>query len=215
VQLRRLVPTAVLAASLAAASLVASPSEAAAQAGEPEQVNSNAKGIIGLGLIGAELGFVIPAAAGLHETWSFIVFPVVGAVGGGLAGHYLIEENNQTEVAVAMLAVGLALVVPATVLTVKFSSYDPSRDQPPPPEASADGGQARAGVRRTYVSAPPLRLRPGDLVARSGMLRLRSEGLALGVPGVSLRANLDRREADLFGVDRTLAVHVPFLSGSF
>lgn len=208
-----------LATALAAAVVATVPGTAAAQTDPPEQVDSNVKGIVGLGLIGAELGFVIPAAAGLHETWAFIVFPVVGAVGGGLAGHFLIEENNATEVAVAMLATGLALVIPATVLTAKFTSYDPSRDEPPPPPggpAAADREGAAPGERLARrLPSPPARLRPTDLLARSGVLRLAPDGLRLGVPGLHLRPDLNRSEADLYGIDQRLVVHLPLFSGSF
>ena len=73
-----------LAAILGALAVLAStPMRAAAQAADDSEattpVRADFKGMIGLGLIGGELGLVIPAVAGLNETWSMIVFPVVGA----------------------------------------------------------------------------------------------------------------------------------------
>src|SRR5688500_8535213 len=78
----------------------------AQEAPPPEQVNASGKGTIGLGLIGAELGFMIPALAGIDDTWAFIVFPVLGATGGALAGWFLLDEPNHPEVAITLLAVG-------------------------------------------------------------------------------------------------------------
>ena len=71
--------------ALAATIAVAAPEAAEAQAGGGggmmfEQVEATPKGTIGLGLIGAELGFVLPAAVGLDQTWAFVVFPL--ALGG-------------------------------------------------------------------------------------------------------------------------------------
>ena len=101
----------------------------AAHAQEGEQIRSSPKGLIGLGLIGAELGLVIPAAAGLDDTWALVTFPILGATGGALAGHFLIDDNDQEELGVAMLVSGLALVVPALVLTLTLTAYDPDDDE--------------------------------------------------------------------------------------
>ena len=78
---------AVLASAILAASLTVAPARAEAQCPPGDElcsrVTPDGKGIVGLGLIGAELGFVIPAlvqeAAGTNEWWPYLVFPVVGA----------------------------------------------------------------------------------------------------------------------------------------
>ena len=94
-----------------------------------EQIDASPKGLIGLGLVGAELGFVVPALAGLDDAWAFVVFPVVGAAGGAIAGHFLIDNNDNEKAAVAMLSVGLALVVPSLVITLASTAYDPEDDE--------------------------------------------------------------------------------------
>ena len=66
----------------------AAPNQACAQDPEaPEQIDSSPKGLIGLGIFGAELGLVIPAAAGLDDTWALVTFPLIGAGGGAVAGQ--------------------------------------------------------------------------------------------------------------------------------
>ncbi|HEX2678019.1 MAG TPA: hypothetical protein VHM19_15300, partial [Polyangiales bacterium] len=57
------------------------------------------KGTLGVGLIGAELGMVLPALAGMDDTWAFIVFPVIGAAGGAAAGYFGLEKGGHTELA--------------------------------------------------------------------------------------------------------------------
>ncbi len=117
--------------------LSVAPSRAAAQCTTTSPtcslVTPTAKGIIGLGLIGAELGFVVPAivqnAAHTGEWWPYLVFPVLGGAGGAVGGYFL-EQGTQTsaEVDVAMLAIGVGLIVPALVTTMVLTSYDPARD---------------------------------------------------------------------------------------
>lgn len=94
-----------------------------------QEVESGVKGTIGLGLIGAELGFAIPAIIGVDEVWPYIVFPSVGAAGGAVAGYFAIDANNENTAGVAVLAASLALVIPTVVLTVAALRYDPERDE--------------------------------------------------------------------------------------
>ena len=49
-----------------------SSASAQAAASSPAQVKADFKGIIGLGLVGAELGFILPAVAGVDDTWSIV-----------------------------------------------------------------------------------------------------------------------------------------------
>jgi hypothetical protein len=100
-----------------------------------EPASASGKGTVGLGLIGAELGFAIPAIIGVDEVWPYIVFPTVGAAGGAIAGYFAIDANNEHVAGVAVLATGLALVLPTVVLTVSALRYDPERDE----EASSAG----------------------------------------------------------------------------
>ena len=90
------------------------------------EVKPDFKGAVGLGLIGAELGFVIPALAGAKGVWPYIVFPVAGAAGGAVAGYFLLEKGEgHPELAVAALTVGMALAIPALVATVAATAYRP------------------------------------------------------------------------------------------
>lgn len=138
--------TAALASAIVVGSVSVGPSRAEAQCMPSptcSRVSPDGKGIVGLGLIGAELGFVIPAlvqeAAGTNEWWPYLVFPVVGAAAGAIGGYFMEQETqNSPEVDVAFLAVGLALVVPTLVATLALTAYDPGQDA----VARDDGGQA-------------------------------------------------------------------------
>jgi outer membrane protein OmpA-like peptidoglycan-associated protein len=86
---------------------------------------SKYNGTIGLGLIGAELGFVIPAIAGVRSTWSLTVFPLVGAAGGAMGGYFLLDKGaRHPAAAFDILMVGaMALVIPGMMLTTWASSH--------------------------------------------------------------------------------------------
>jgi hypothetical protein len=129
---------AALAAALAVASAAGAPSPAEAQVPEPTQVSTGFKATLGLGLVGTELGFVIPALAGMNDVWPYIVFPAVGATGGALAGYFLIDDGGSAELSVAMLTIGMALVIPAMVATLALTAYDP--DDENAVEVTADRG---------------------------------------------------------------------------
>lgn len=198
------------------------PTGAAAQDGE--QITSSPKGLIGLGLIGAELGLVIPAAAGLDDTWALVTFPLVGAVGGALAGHFLIDNNNKPKIGVAMLVTGLALVVPALVLTLSLTAYDPDDD-----DEGSDGDEADEADEEIddeeegTVSEPPAEVETETAavnqarVARAGggLVRMGETGWLVGVPNIELVPTFTQEELTLFGGNQTNELRLAVFSGAF
>ncbi len=120
-------------ASTALVTACSSTAQAQATADDmPTPVSADYKGMIGLGLIGAELGFVLPAIAGLHDTWAFIVFPVAGAAAGAVGGYFLLEQGaGEPELAVASLTAGMALLIPAMIITLSETAYEPERSVAP------------------------------------------------------------------------------------
>ncbi|MEZ4255906.1 MAG: hypothetical protein R3A78_09375 [Polyangiales bacterium] len=110
-----------------AAPVVAPTSKAHAQT--EKQIDSNIQGTVGLGLIGAEVGLMIPALADMDGAWPYIVFPVALGAGGGVAGYFLIDDNNHVNAGVAVLATGVALIIPAVVTALALTAYDPDDDE--------------------------------------------------------------------------------------
>jgi hypothetical protein len=168
------------------------PSAALGQAadGEPssvsEPIKADFKGAIGLGLIGAELGFVIPAVAGLRAAWGYVLFPTLGAAGGALAGYYALERGEgEPELAVAALITGMALVIPATVVTLAASAYEPDTELPT---------TAALRSRRAAIEAGP------------GLLRVSPRGIFVAAPAIAVAAN---------GPARARTLRVPIVSGAF
>lgn len=213
----------VLVACTVVTQAVASPDVARAQTMDPalEQVDATPKGTVGLGIIGAEVGFAVPALAGLHDAWAFVVFPIVGAAGGALAGFYGIDNKDHSEAAVGVLATSLALVVPTMVLTLSMTAYDPEdevEDAPPPgtpPEGGEDSTARGASPARAEGSASD-RARARRLArAGSGLFRVTDRALHIGVPGIQVRGAYTFEQMQQFGLEQQSELHVALLSGVF
>lgn len=210
------------AAALAVGAL-ASPSRAAAQDPMdpgPVQVDASPKGLIGLGLIGAELGLTIPALAGLDETWSLIVFPVVGAAGGAIAGHYAIDNRGNEKAAVATLMIGLALVVPSIVITVAATAYDPEDDFEEEEDAAADeAGDEEAAEAEPEAEPEPEaeldRRRRLATAGGTGMVRIHDGGVSLALPALSVGQVYTPQELARYGGEQATEVQLSLFSGAF
>lgn len=98
--------------------------------GSAQSAGSSYSGTVGLGLIGAELGFIIPSVAGLRTTWSLTVFPIVGAAGGAVGGYFLLDKGaRHPTAAFDVLMVGvMALVIPGVMLTTWGISNKPKEE---------------------------------------------------------------------------------------
>ncbi len=178
-----------------------------AEQNNDDQVSADFKGIIGLGLIGAELGFVLPAVAGLDDWWAFVVFPILGAGGGGVAGYFLLEEGDgHPEAAVATLVAGMALIVPATVLTLSATAYDPDDETSDESDVAAKS-RSRAQRRRVQQMAR---------AAGPGVVRLSDKGIFLGAPVVTpvLPISSSKEEAK-FNQKPRAELRFPVVSGCF
>lgn len=161
-----------------------------------DPLEADFKGMIGLGLIGAELGFVVPALAGARDAWIYIVFPVIGAGGGAVAGYFLLEKGDgEPELAVAALTAGMALVIPALVITLAATAYEPELEAPATAQAARDA--------RLAAQAGP------------GLVRFSERGLLLAPPAIASGPTVSQREALRTGVARTSSTRVALVSGVF
>ncbi|MEM9074558.1 MAG: hypothetical protein AAGE52_39045 [Myxococcota bacterium] len=217
-KLRRLAGAAAIAVMVG----VAVPDQAHAQMmGGGSQIEATPKGTIGLGIIGAEVGFAIPALAGLHDTWAFIVFPLVGAGAGAIAGYYAIDNQDRENAAVGMLAAGMALIIPTMVLTLAMTAYDPGDDDDDEDEVDEGDGELEEDAEPEPEAAEePLaqrRMRERARAARAGggLFRINEGSLQLGVPGLSIRATYDREAQWLSGGQNQAQVHVALFTGAF
>jgi hypothetical protein len=157
------------------AALLGSADLAHAQDPMGDQVRGTPKGTIGLGLIGAELGFIIPVSAGLDETWSLIVFPIVGGAAGALGGYFGFDNqsgNTFRGLSLGSFVLGMGMIIPTIVITVSKTRYN---------EDDLNDDQQDAAQEAEQAS----RLRE-EIAAGPGLFRLIGGRMRLSMPGVAV-----------------------------
>jgi hypothetical protein len=216
--------------TVSTAALVAGTGQARAEG----PVDSRPKGIIGGGLLGAEVVMITMGAIGVEKGWPYIVFGIVGAAGGAIGGFF-VEEASGVDAAEAptyMLAGGMALVIPTMIVTLNATAYKPPADDKGEPvdnkpavEPAPPGGSVTV---TTSKSAPPPRAMGGSAsmsktpppAARLphvplSLVDLHEGQLALGFPAPEVRAMYTRREMIEYGVEQQTVVRVPIFKASF
>jgi hypothetical protein len=123
-----------------------------------DEVSPDGKGIIGGALLGAE---VVTIPLSLFQIRSGAVYAIgggLGAVGGGVGGYFIERASfsNDGRVPVYMLAGGLALIIPTSILilnaTAYHSSVEATEDNAPTNGPEANPGAASGSV---VVGVPP------------------------------------------------------------
>ena len=106
-----------------------------------EEVSTTGKGIVGGALLGAEVVLATEAAFKVKPAWAYLVGGVGGAAAGGIGG-YFIEQDANPKTTMLMLAGGMALVIPTTVLVLSATAYEPpanyTQDRAPSDEPVAE-----------------------------------------------------------------------------
>jgi MFS family permease len=125
---------------------------------QADEVSPDGKGIVGGALLGAEVVTVTESLAGVRAGWAYGVFGGVGAVAGGLGGYFVERSSSDGQGAVYLLAGGMALIIPAVVLTLNATRYHPSdsaTEDKPPPGIPADPGSPGGSAVTPTPSSPP------------------------------------------------------------
>lgn len=148
-----------IAAACLAFALAAQPQSASAQSvGDGQQAKGNIAGTIGLGMLGAEVGLLLPPMFKLqNHWWAWALFPTIGAAGGTVAGVFAFDPGSPSPaVTVSILGAGFALAVPAIVGAVAWKSARNNSEQ----NVASTGGLIRLGRDESLVGVPALTVRP-------------------------------------------------------
>jgi hypothetical protein len=201
-----------------------------------DDVSSSGKGIAGGALLGAEVPTIIEGIAGVRSPWVYVISAVVGAGGGGFGGYEIEKNSTDGKAPMYMLAGGLALVIPAVVLTLNATRYQPeegaTEDRTPVGPAAEPGapggsitGAPTGGAPTPATPAPaPATPPPASTTPASppqSLLDFRTHPAVgsvfrMGVPAVEVRPGMSLAEAKLYGVkDTGAALHMPVLHVAF
>jgi MFS family permease len=147
--------TLVAAAAILGVSVVTAPARQALA----DEVSPDGKGVVGGALLGGEVVMITEALAGAKPAWAYVVGGILGAGAGGVAGHF-IEQDDASQngrVPMYMLAGGLALIIPAVVLTLNATRWQPEEGatEDSVPAAPAEPGVVGGSIVTSPASPPP------------------------------------------------------------
>jgi hypothetical protein len=210
------------AVSLAVAALMtASAIAAPAREARADEVQPNAKGTVGGALLGAEAVTIVEALAGVRPGWAYAVGAIVGAGGGGVAGHFIDNGSTDGKVPTYMLAGGLVLVIPAVVLMLNATRFQPEEGVTednvpagPPAEPGAVGGSIVVGAPPAPV-APPAPAPSAPTPPPQSLFDLHKGSLRLGVPVPDVRPVFSLAEQRQYGMHAETELRMPMLHMTF
>jgi hypothetical protein len=110
-----------------------------------DEVSPTGKGIVGGALLGAEVVVITESIFNVRNEWAYVIGGSVGAIGGGIGGHFVENASSNGRAPVYMLAGGLALVIPAVVLALNATRYMPDENATED-RAPTNGGDANPGT---------------------------------------------------------------------
>lgn len=200
------------------------------------RVGADGKGLLGGGILGAEIGFITTAlivnagARELDEWWAWILFPAIGAAGGAVAGYFGLEDPGHTdatgavqrgfpEAAVAVFAISMALIVPTFVGVLALTAYNPGPDTGGGSGATGDEDSDEDDEVDDTPSAEP----DGGsqsaidrvLAGGPGALRFDRGRVLLGIPMVSTADSYTAEERARMQLPFSADLRVPIVSGTF
>ncbi len=212
-----------VAALMGATTVIATPARQA----RADEVQSNGKGTVGGALLGAEVVTIVEALAGARPGWAYAVGAIVGAGGGGVAGHFVDNGSTDGKVPTYLLAGGLALIIPAVVLMLNATRYQPeegaTEDNPPgapPAEPGAVGGSIVVGPPPAAAPpapavAPPAPAPPAPTPPPQSLIDLHKGSLRVGVPLPDVRPVFSLTEQRQYGMHAETEVRMPMLHMTF
>jgi hypothetical protein len=198
--------------ALGAAALMGDAREARAEG----PVVGTAKGVVGGAMLGGEGVAIGMGLFGVSKGWPYLVFPTVGAIGGGIGG-YFVEQAAPAEVPLYMLAGGMALVIPTLIVTLNATIYrapeiypgEPVTNTPAPESPQPTTGKLR-GPRVAHAPRGP---RPMHIPM--SLFDVHDGRVALGLPAVEIRPVYTQEELAKFGVAQAREIKIPVFAASF
>jgi hypothetical protein len=186
-----------------------------------DEVSPTGKGITGGGLLGGEVVTITEALAGVRPGWAYLLGGGLGVAGGAVGGYFVEQASDGNgQGPVYMLAGGLALVIPALVLSLNATRYRPddsATEDHPPAGPPADPGTAGGSVIGPVVPVAPAPAKPP---APTSLFDIRAvgqptDGFRVGVPLPEVRSMYSIREQAELGLPQRTELKMPLLAVTF
>jgi hypothetical protein len=123
-----------------------------------DNVSPTGKGIAGGALLGGEVVTITESIVGVRAGWAYLVGGLAGAAAGGVGGYFVEQSTSNGQAPMYMLAGGLALVIPAIVLSLDATRYRPEEgatEDKTPAGPPAEPGVPGAGISSPTAAPPP------------------------------------------------------------
>ena len=221
-------------APVVVAAAVAVAVTAPARSAKADEVSPNGKGIVGGALLGAEVVTITEALAGVKPGWAYAVGAILGAGAGGVGGHFVENGSTDGRVPMYMLAGGLALVIPAVVLTLNATRWQPEEGVPednaptgPAAEPGTVGGSivspapnlppppTPAPAAPTPELPPPAAAPPAPTPPPQSLFDIHRGSFRLGVPLPDVRPVYSLAEQRQYGMRAETEYRMPMLHMTF
>jgi hypothetical protein len=193
-----------------------------------DNVSSTGKGVTGGALLGAEAVTIVESLAGVRPEWAYVVGALAGAGGGGVGGYFVEKGSSDGKAPMYMLAAGLALVIPAIVLTLDATRYRPeegaTEDRAPTAPAAepgvpggsvtgapADGAPPAPPSSPTGAPPPTTPTSPPHAAPPQSLLDVHQGAFRLGVPVPDVRPVFTMAEQRQYGVHGETELRLPVL----
>lgn len=195
-----------------------------------DEVSPTGKGIVGGALLGGEVVTITESLIRVRPGWAYAVGGGLGAVGGGIGGFFVEQGSSNGAAPVALLAGGMALIIPALVLSLNATRYQPSEsateDKPPaglaPANPGIPGGSAITGPGADAAPPPampnPSPVPPASPGPPQSLLDVNlpaESGLRVGVPVPQVRQMYSTLEQKTYGLPQRAEVRVPVFRLTF
>ena len=191
-----------------------------------DDVSSSGKGIAGGVLAGAEVVTIVESIAGVRQPWIYAVSAGAGAIGGGVGGYFLEKGSSDGVAPTYLLAGGLALLIPAVILYLNGTRYQPEEGSTedhvpagPPAEPGVPGMGITTAPQAPPVSPPPSQSTPAPMPAPppaalpppQSLIDVGGGKIRMGVPVPDLRRTLTVAEERQYGARSSGELRMPVL----
>jgi len=191
-----------------------------------DEVSPSGKGIVGGALLGAEVVTITESLIGVHNGWAYLAGAVVGGAGGGVGGYFIEQNSTDGKAPVFILAGGLALVIPAVVLSLNATRYRASADasedsapknsdEPANPADSSSAPAAKDATPPAPAATPAPAAAPAPTPPPQSLLDIRGGGIALGLPVPEVRPVFSTRDLRQYGMAQQTELRLPVVHVSF
>ena len=192
-----------------------------------DNVNPAGKGIVGGGLLGAEIVTITEGLAGARPWWAYLVGGVAGAAAGAVGGYFIEQDHGLSgdgRVPTYMLAGGLALIIPAVVIALDATRYMPeegaTEDHAPPGPAAEPGTPGGSVITPAPATAPAPAPAPAPAAAPpapppQSLLDVHDGAFRMGVPVPNVRPVFSVREQRQYGMQAQTELSMPVLHVTF